>query len=835
MLSSLCFLALQGSIYGLETLDLRLMTSGWDRPRVNTSIEGKPIRLGGKTYEKGIGTHANSAFHLRLKGAKAFDATVGVDDEAEKKGSIEFLVLVDGKVKWRSGVMHGGDSPKTIHVDLDHAETLSLRVTDAGDGSYFDHADWADAKITTDGNAPEPLRDLRPISIETSHATLSLYVDDEGRLLQRPFTAKGQETGLGHDAYPAAGDGWTFEPALEVQHADGNTSLDLRVVGSITRGNLTKIEMKDPAYPFFVDVYYQAYPDLDVIETWTEYRHTEAHPVALSRFASSAPDFGTGDYYLTQFRGDWANEANITEEKLTYGIKTIDSKLGVRADQHRAPWFLLSKGGPAKEDVGEVFGGSLAWSGSFAFSFEVDPSGRLRALCGMNPYASTYNLKPNERFATPKMVWAWSNKGTGELSRKLHHWVRENALREGDKLRSVLLNNWEATYFNFDEKKIVSLFDGAKDLGMELFLLDDGWFGKKYPRDGDTQGLGDWIPDPKKLPNGIGALTSAAKDRGLRFGIWLEPEMVNPKSELFEKHPDWAIQQPKRGLDLQRHQLVLDLSNPKVEEYVYSVCDRTLRENPGISYVKWDCNRFLTQPGSPYLKGSNQSHLWIDYVRALYRVMDRLAKEHPDVEIMMCSGGGGRVDYGAMRFAQEFWPSDMTDPARRIFIQWGYSYFYPPISISDHVTVNPGRSMKFAFDVAMSGRLGMDVDVDKLSAEDRKFAANAIATYKGIRDVVQLGDQYRLESPYDGPRSALMSVRGDRAVVFAYSLGDAPSKPLKLKGLDAAKSYAIKEVNLAEGKSGLSVTLTGQQLMEEGLPLSAYAKYTSSVFELQAN
>jgi alpha-galactosidase len=829
------FLILQSSSVGLETLDLTPMTNGWSRPGINRSIENKPLTMGGKVFARGIGAHAPSVLHLKLQRAKAFDAIVGVDDETKGRGTVEFLVIVDGAIKWRSNVMRGGDAPKTVHVDLTNAKTMTLKATDGGDGSGYDHANWAEPRITTDGPAPTPVRDLHPIRIETANAALGLYVAEDGKLLQRSFGAKKAEDNQSQIAYPVSGDGWHFEPALQVRHADGNTSTDLRVVKySTSPSGLTKIELKDPQYPFFVDLFFQSYPGEDVIEAWTEVRHTEKGTVKLEQFASSAPDLGTGEFWLTQFRGDWADEANITEEKLTYGVKTIDSKLGVRAHQFRAPWFMLAKGGPAQEDSGEVVGGSLAWSGSFAFKFETDPKGRLRAMCGMNPYASEYHLKAGEKFETPKMVWAWSDKGTGELSRKLHRWTRKHTLREGDKSRAILLNNWEATYFDFDEKKIVSLFDGAKQLGMELFLLDDGWFGKKYPRDGDTQGLGDWMPDPKKLPNGLGVLPKEAIKRGLRFGIWLEPEMVNPKSELFEKHPDWAIQQPKRPLDLQRNQLVLDMTNPAVEKYVYEVCDKTLRENPGISYVKWDCNRYLTQPGSAYLGPDRQSHLWIDYTRALYRVMDKLAKAHPEVEIMMCSGGGGRVDYGSMRYAHELWPSDMTDPAHRIFIQWGFSHFFPTIATSNHVTHGGNRPLKFAFDVAMSGRLGMDMDVDKMSAADRKFATDAISAYKGIRDVVQLGEQYRLESPYKGVRSSLMNVRGNQAVVFVYSLGDSPAAPLKLKGLDAAKRYRVREINLAPGATAFEGTFDGAALMGEGLAVPALGKYTSGVYELTA-
>jgi alpha-galactosidase len=661
-----------------------------------------------------------------------------------------------------------------------------------------------------------------------------LEIDRDGRLFQRGFGGADAGSGEPQTAYPAAGDGWTFEPALRVVHADGNTSTDLRVVETHQADGLTRIELKDLAYPFHVELSYRVRPGSSVIETWTEIWHEEEGPVTLEAFASSAPDFGTGDWWLTQFRGDWNDEVHMEDERLGYGIKILDSKLGVRAHQFRSPWFILSKGGPAREREGEVFGGSLAWSGSFQFAFEKDPAGRLRAICGINPYASAYHLAPGERFATPRMLWAYSDAGTRGLSHAFHDWSRRYCLREGDRPRSILLNNWEATFFDFDEAKIVSLFDGAKDLGMELFLLDDGWFGERYPRDADTQGLGDWTPDPKKLPHGVGALVEAAQARGLKFGIWLEPEMVNPKSALFEAHPNWAIRQPNRELDLQRHQLVLDLTNPEVKEYVYGLVDRTLSENPGIVYVKWDCNRYLTQPGSPYLPKDRQSHLWIDYVRNLYEVFDRLTAKHPHVEIMMCSGGGGRVDHGAMRFAHEFWPSDNTDPARRVFMQWGYSHFFPAIAVSAHVTEMNHRPLKFAFDVAMSGRLGMDMDVDKLAADDRAYAASAIAAYKRIRDVVQLGAQYRLESPYAGPRSSLMYVHEGRAVVFVYSLGASPSQPLVLEGLNPSVEYHIEEVNPEPNARAWQGAASGATLASAGLEVPALGAYESRVFELTA-
>lgn len=673
------------------------------------------------------------------------------------------------------------------------------------------------------------MNDLRLINIETNRSALRLQVDAQGKLWQTGYGAKGAECGANQLAYPAAGDGWVFEPAIRVKHADGNTSTDLRVSDFDQNGHSTHIHLADPQYNFSVHLHFRTYSKEDVIECWTEIEHQEEGVVTLGAFASFSPDFGKADHWLTQFHGDWADEVNMAEEKLGFGIKILDSKLGVRAQQFRSPYFLLARKGPAEEDLGEVFGGALAWSGSFQFLFEKLPKGNLRANLGMNPYASAYQLKPGERFITPKVVMGWSNQGTGQLSRNLQRWTRQHALRDGSRIRDVVLNNWEATYFDFNEEKVLGLMDGGKSLGMELFLLDDGWFGRKFPRDDDSQGLGDWIPDTKKLPNGLSALTQGAKERGLRFGLWMEPEMVNPGSELFEAHPDWAIQQPKRELEPQRNQLVLDLTRPEVRNHVFQIVDQTLSNNPDISYVKWDCNRYVTQPGSTYLGSDEQSHLWIDYTWALYEIFELVAKKHPNVELMMCAGGGGRVDYGSLKYAHEFWPSDMTDPVRRIFIQWGYSHFFPAISMGCHVTDMGKRPIKFAFDVAMSGRLGMDMDVEKLTTEDRDFATRAIESYKGIREIVQLGDQFRLESPYRGARSSLMYCHNDEAVLFVFAKDSVEGSELKLKGLDKEAEYQIDELNCP---GGLSSVHRGEELLAVGIDLPAFTQFSSSVYRL---
>ncbi len=390
--------------------------------------------------------------------------------------------------------------------------------------------------------------------------------------------------------------------------------------------------------------------------------------------------------------------------------------------------------------------------------------------------------------------------------------------------------------FDFDFNRIASLFAPAKEIGTELFLLDDGWFGNKYPRISDHAGLGDWQPNHSRLPNGLAPLAAEAVKRGLRFGIWIEPEMVNPKSELFEQHPDWVIRQPKRELELQRNQLVLDLTRPAVQEFEWNTISNILSV-PGISYAKWDCNRYLTQPGSSYLAPDRQSHLWIDYVNALYALMDKTASTFPKTELMLCSGGGGRVDYGALKYFDEFWPSDNTDPVMRVPMQWDYSYFFPMMAIASHVTHWGNRPMHFACSVAMSARFGMDLDLTKLSAQDKAICAGAIAAYKQIREVTAFGDLYRLEDPHDNYRGALNFVAPDKskAVLFVFQLKNGPNTVVRPQGLDSAKRYTIHELNPAPGRAAMpqeGKSFTGEELMRDGIMVSCANAIEASVIEL---
>jgi alpha-galactosidase len=674
------------------------------------------------------------------------------------------------------------------------------------------------------------------IIIETKNASLVLSVGTNKHVMQSYLGKKlslsdYKSISGGREVYPTAGMENQFEPAIRMIHNDGNPSLDLLyILHNATKTNdgvsTTSIVLKDPVYPVDVILNYTAYYNEDVIKTWTEIKHQEKKPVMMTQYASSMLHFTGDEYWLTQFYGDWAREVQMLEEKLTNGIKTIESKLGTRTNFYQTQTFIVSLNGPSTETTGELIAGSLAWTGNFQYTFEVDQRNGLRIRSGINPFASEYYLQPNETFKTPDFIFTYSANGKGQASRNLHRWARNYSILDGKGNRMVLLNNWEATHTSFNEQRLVELFDEGKKIGADLFLLDDGWFGNKYPRNDDKAGLGDWQEDKTKLPSGIGYLVKQAKAKGIEFGIWLEPEMVNPKSELYEKHPDWILKLPNRAENYGRNQLVLDLINPKVQEFVFSIVDDLMTKNPGVAFIKWDCNRSMTNAYSPYLK-EKQSHLYIEYTRSLYKVMQRIRTKYPQLPIMLCSGGGGRTDYEALKYFTEFWPSDNTDGLERIFIQWGYSYFFPAITMSAHVTsMSKNQSLKFRTDVAMTGKLGYDIRVNTFTPQEIEFSYAAVKTYKRLSDVIWRGDLYRLVSPYDESRAVLMYTSEDKnkAVLFNYFTTTRRKdifNRVKLEGLDATKNYRLKEVNLFPGTKSSQPdndkVLIGEYLMNIGL------------------
>lgn len=688
----------------------------------------------------------------------------------------------------------------------------------------------------------------RQIIINTEENALVFTVGDNGRLYQSYFGKCLQDESeyanlpLGTEAFLTHGMEDYFEPALHINRTKGNSSTLLlyRSHDVIKGGNSseTRIFLSDPVYGEEIVLHYVAFPLENVFKSWIEVCNRSGKTIEIEKAASSQLCFDAHKYILTQYNGEWANEANRHIQELQFGKKVLDTKLGSRANMQVSPFFQLSIGEQASETSGTVMTGTLAWTGNFRFTFEVDQRGTLRVISGLNPYFSRYSLAKNETFVTPEFIFTLSHEGTGKASRDLHDWARKYQVKDGMGDRMTLLNNWEATYFDFNEEKLVSLISEAKELGVDMFLLDDGWFGNKYPRRDDHQGLGDWEETKAKLPNGIGRLTEEAARQGVKFGLWIEPEMVNPNSELYEKHKDWVITLPDRDEYYFRNQLVLDLSNPEVQDYVFGIVDGLMSRYPDIAYFKWDCNSPITNIYSNYA-GQEQTRIYIDHVKGLYNVLDRVKAKYPDLPMMLCSGGGGRTDYKALEYFTEMWPSDNTDPIERLFIQWGYSQVFPAKVQCAHVTTwNKRASVKFRTNVAMMGKLGFDINLHDISAEELTFCKQAIKDYNRLKPAILDGDQYRLVSPYEGNHASTMFVdkSGDAAVLFTFDIHPRYNERLdnvRLHGLDADARYVVQEICRMDGRTEDIGTFSGDYLMKVGLPLLTRDDLSSKVFEIK--
>lgn len=647
-----------------------------------------------------------------------------------------------------------------------------------------------------------------------------------------------------YDAYPAYGRITRYEPAFEpaiaVTHADGNMTLELAVVGTetVTEASgavVTRIHLKDKVYPFEITICYRTYQDVDMIETWTEITNKEKKPVLLRRFDSGFLPVRLGDTWLSHLSGGGNNEGLLIQEPLNRGMKVIKNKDGNRNSHIAHAEVMLSLDGRPRENTGRVIGAALCYSGNYEIRLETCYEDWHFLYAGINPDNSSYNLAKGETFVTPVLAYTYSDEGLSGASRNFHKWGRKYKLAHGDRLRKILLNSWEGVYFDIKENEMEQMMSDIASMGGELFVMDDGWFGVKYPRNNATAGLGDWVVDTRKLPGGISNLVEKAHEKGIKFGIWIEPEMVNVKSEIFEKHPDWVINAPERELALGRGdaQLILDLGNPKVQDHVFGIFDRIMSENPEIDYVKWDANMSLLSHGSQYLPSDRQSHLLIEYHRGFAKVCDRIRAKYPDVTIQACASGGGRANWGVLPWFDEFWVSDNTDALQRIYIQWGTSYFFPAIAMGAHISAVPNRhlarttSLKYRIDVAMAGRLGMELQPKHMTDQEKEQCRKAIAEYKTIRPVVQFGDLYRLVSPYDGKNMASMmycSEDKSKAVFYWWKLEsffDEHLPKVCMAGLDPSRNYLIKELNRidVEPLSYEGKVFSGKFLMETGLEI----------------
>ena len=642
-----------------------------------------------------------------------------------------------------------------------------------------------------------------------------------------------------HSAYRAYGLGCASEASLGVTHADGNMSTSLRVESvdkvSEPSAEVVRIRMKDTVYPFYVTVCYRAYQDVDMIETWTEIENQEKKPVTLTRFDSGSLPVRVGDVWLSHLHGTWASEGRLVQEPLERGMMVIKNKDGSRNSHTDHSEVMFSLDGKPQENAGRVIGAALCYSGNYELRIDTKDTDYHEFFAGINPDNSAYILESKEIFKTPELAFTYSEEGLSGASRNFHRWGRKYKLAHGDKERKILLNSWEGVYFDINEPGMDQMMADIASMGGELFVMDDGWFGEKYQRLTDNSSLGDWKVDRKKLPNGIGWLVERAEAHGIKFGIWIEPEMTNTTSELFEKHPEWVIKAPERDLVLGRGgtQLVLDLSNPEVQDFIFSIVDDLMTENPDIDYIKWDANMPISNHGSQYLDKKKQSHLYIEYHRGFAKVCERIRAKYPDLTIQACASGGGRANWGVLPWFDEFWVSDNTDALQRVYMQWGTSYFFPAIAMASHISATPNHtvfrttSLKYRIDVAMSGRLGMEIQPKNMTDEEKDLCRKAIAEYKQIRPVVQFGDIYRLVSPYDGHNMAsMMYVDPEKTEAVFYwwkteTFYDDHLPRVKMAGLDPAKSYKVHELNRIdnvplpyEGKS-----FSGKFLMENGLEI----------------
>ena len=645
-------------------------------------------------------------------------------------------------------------------------------------------------------------------------------------------------------------------PALQVQHANGDLNLELKVdeYSCADNGNAVvhTFLLSDKLQPVSVRLFFKAYKQIDVIETWTEITNGEKRAITLKRFDSGHLTLRQGDVWLTHLHGDWAAEANVVDEPLTPGCKVIRNTDGARNAHLDAPEVMISLDGKPSETNGRTIGAALCWSGNYELRVNTLLNKQHHFYAGIDPQSSEYVLDPKQSFATPHLALVYSEQGIGGVSRIFHRWARTcGMLHRGMNTGDILLNSWEGLYFDINEERMLQMMDDISKFGGELFVMDDGWFGNKYQRNDDSSTLGDWVVDKKKLPGGIKALVDAARQKNIKFGIWIEPEAVNTKSELFDKHPEWVLQTKGRELKLGRGgtQLVLDMTNPEVQDFAFKIVDDLLTQYPEIAYIKWDANASIQNVGSLYLPMEKQSNLYVDYHLGLLKVLQRIREKYPNVVIQDCASGGGRANYGLLPYFDEFWTSDNTDALQRVFIQWGTSLFFPANAMAAHINHCPywntgGRviPIKFRCDVAMSGRLGIELQPKDMTDEERQQCTTCFKDYKELREVVQTGNLYRLVNPYNRKGVASLMYVDDaqqQGALFVYKTDNYYNQSLpriRLAGLDPDKTYTITEKNVRVWKEPCSLSgkqFSGRFLMEVGIEVPLWEDYASRIFAIK--
>ena len=633
--------------------------------------------------------------------------------------------------------------------------------------------------------------------------------------------------------YAGWGSGLFNEPALKVTFADGNRDLVLHYQSESQAPNGFAVKLKDVSREIYVTLHYSIDPGTGIIARSATIENREPAPVTIEQAAAAAFSLPHGAYTLNYLTGRWAGEWNLNQEAIHPGARVLESRRGSTGHQNN-PWFAIQASN-ANEDQGEVWFGALAWSGSWRITVEQDQLDAVRVTGGFNPFDFGYVLKAGEQLETPTFYAGYSDSGLGGASNKLFQFELHNILprngksagRETPRPRPVIYNSWEATEFNVTEAGQVGLAEKAAQLGVDRFVMDDGWFGQ---RKNDHAGLGDWYVNKEKFPNGLKPLIDKVHSLGMDFGLWVEPEMVNPDSDLYRQHPDWVLNFPGRPRSEQRNQLVLNLARQDVHDYVLGFLDKLLTENE-IAFLKWDYNRNWSEPGWSEVSAPEQKNVYVAYTRSLYGILAELRRRHPNVEIESCSGGGGRVDLGILAYTDEVWPSDNTDPFDRLTIQDGFTYAYTPQIMMAWVTDSPhwlnsrNTSLQYRLLSSMQGSLGIGADITKWSADQMNVARRLIAAYHDVQPTIVQGALYRLLSPRNGSEfSATQTVNEQKSqsVIFAFihSTQEGRGFPvLKLKGLEPTAQYTLTKIE-GEVSQGTPEVASGAYWMKHGLDLS---------------
>lgn len=661
------------------------------------------------------------------------------------------------------------------------------------------------------------------------------------RLAENPDISASGKIGTAMREIPYRGGFMEMNPALEVIFGDNTRELELRYVshetGMLEQYPYIVLHMKDSYYPLQVSEYIRVIPELDIFEKWLVLRNKGEQKIIIENASSGSALLPEGTYDLIQLSGDWGREFYPRRSRLTPGLKSLFIR-DLKSHRH-APLFMVRPSADADEHSGPVWFGTPLWTGNWRIDLEVLRNERLQVSGGINFWDTHWVLEGGEEFVTPKMVFGFSDDGPGGASRRLHRYQIDHLAPESSRgsIMPVLYNSWYATTFDINEPQQIKLARLAAEVGVELFVVDDAWF---KGRNNSLAGLGDWTPDPVKFPRGLGPLISTVKGLEMKFGIWVEPEMVNPNSDLFRDHPEWALHTPNRTAHEHRNQLMLNLARDDVRDHILGWMDRLLSENE-IDFIKWDMNRRVSEAGWPEAPAARQRELWIRYVHNLTRILKELKKRHPQVVFESCSGGGGRANLAILSLMDQVWTSDNTDPGDRLHIQYGYSHFLPARTmvnwVTDHEWHDKDTSLKFRFHVSMAGNLGVGCEIDKWSNEDKMLAREMVGLYKSVRHIIQLGDQYRLRDPFKGNLIALQFVSrdGSESVVFCFQTletlpgsGKELSGRLVLHGLDPQANYTLSgDIE--------SVDLSGAVLMSSGIYLPLENNYTSKMVILKRN